>query len=52
MLFRSDNVFFNLAYGHGQRLNRDLATPYTAGNDLALNIDKMDLLQLDLTYKF
>ena len=47
-----DNVFFNLAYGHGQRLNRDLATPYTAGNDLALNIDKMNLLQLDLTYKF
>ena len=47
-----DNVFFNIAYGHGKRLNGSLGTPYTAGNDLALNIDKMNLLQLDLTYKF
>jgi polyhydroxyalkanoate synthesis regulator phasin len=47
-----DNVWFNLAYGHGTRLNRSLGTPYTAGNDLGLNIDKMDLLQLDVTYKF
>jgi polyhydroxyalkanoate synthesis regulator phasin len=47
-----DNVFFNIAYGHGKRLNGALGTPYTAGNDLALNIDKMNLLQLDLTYKF
>ena len=47
-----DNVWFNFAYGHGKRLNGSLGTPYTAGNDLALNIDDMDLLQLDLTYKF
>jgi len=47
-----DNVWFNLAYGHGTRLNKSLGTPYTAGQDLSLNIDKMDLLQLDLTYKF
>ena len=47
-----DNVMFNLAYGHGSRLNNALATPYTAGNDLTLNLDKMNLLQLDLTYKF
>jgi len=47
-----DNVWFNLAYGHGSRLNNSLGTPYTAGQDLSLNIDKMDLLQLDLTYKF
>ena len=47
-----DNVWFNLAYGHGTRLNKALGTPYTAGNDLGLNIDKMDLLQLDVTYKF
>jgi len=47
-----DNVFFNLAYGYGERLNSALGTPYTAGNDLALNINKMNLLQLDLTYKF
>jgi len=47
-----DNVMFNLAYGHGSRLNDALATPYTAGNDLTLNLDSMNLLQLDLTYKF
>jgi hypothetical protein len=47
-----DNVWFNLAYGHGKRLNNNLATPFTAGNDLTLNLDKMNLLQLDVTYKF
>jgi polyhydroxyalkanoate synthesis regulator phasin len=47
-----ENVWFNLAYGHGKRLNNNLGTPFTAGNDLALNIDSMNLLQLDVTYKF
>ena len=47
-----DNVWFNLAYGHGSRLNNALGTPLTTGNDLALNIDSMNLLQLDVTYKF
>jgi len=47
-----DNVWFNVAYGHGDRLNGKLATPFTAGNDMRLNLNKMDLLQLDVTYKF
>ena len=47
-----DNVMLNVAYGHGERLNGNLATPFTAGNDLSLNLDKMNLLQLDVTYKF
>ena len=47
-----DNVWFNVAYGHGDRLNGKFATPFTAGNDMRLNLNKMDLLQLDVTYKF
>ena len=47
-----DNVWFNLAYGHGSRLNGSLGTPFTTGNDLAININSMNLLQLDVTYKF
>ena len=46
-----DNVFVNLAYGHATRKNNNFGAGGAAG-DLALNLDKFDLLQLDLTYKF
>ncbi len=47
-----DNVFANFAYGHATRKNDVYGTPTGAGNDIALNLTKFDLIQLDLTYKF
>ena len=48
-----DNVAFNLTASHGSRLNSKFNTPYSAGADLSgLNLNKFDLIQLDLTYKF
>jgi Putative porin len=47
-----DNVVFDFAYGHGTRKNNTVATAFSAGNDLGLNLNNFDLLQLDLTYKF
>jgi hypothetical protein len=47
----SDNVFLNLAYGHGSRKNADMATAGVKG-DTGYNLKNFDLLQLDLTYKF
>ena len=46
-----DNVYANFAYGHATRKNSALGTG-GAAQDLALNLDKFDLIQLDLTYKF
>lgn len=46
-----DNVFANFAYGHATRKNSMYGTA-GAASDLALNLDKFDLIQLDLTYKF
>ena len=47
-----DNVFANLAIAHGSRKNQALATAYSAGNDLDLNLRTVNLFQADLTYKF
>ncbi|HEY7986825.1 MAG TPA: putative porin [Methylophilaceae bacterium] len=47
-----DNVFFNIAAGHGSRKNKSLSATTTAGNDLNINIDDYNLYQMDLTYKF
>ena len=47
-----DNVFVNFAYGHATRKNNAIAAAFSAGNDINLNLTKLDLLQLDLTYKF
>ena len=47
----TDNVYTNLAYGHARRKNSALGTA-GAANDIALNWNDLDLLQLDLTYKF
>ena len=48
-----DNVFANFAYGHATRKNNLVGTPTGAGNDISgLNLTKLDLVQLDLTYKF
>lgn len=47
-----DNVIANFTYGHGARKNNALGTPTGGGNDLGLNLGSIDLLQLDLTYKF
>lgn len=49
-LFR-DNVALNLSAGHATRKNDRLAAVGT-GTDLNLNLDKFDLIQLDVTYKF
>ena len=46
-----DNVYANFAYGHATRKNGTYGTA-GAASDLALNLDKFDLVQLDLTYKF
>jgi hypothetical protein len=46
-----DNVMVNFAAGHATRKNGDLGTGGVAG-DLGMNLDKYDLYQLDLTYKF
>ena len=49
-----DNVFANLAYGHGTRKNKALGSAGSGNTqDLSpLNLKDFDLLQLDLTYKF
>ena len=47
----TDNVYTNFAYGHATRKNSALGTA-GAAQDLALNLKDLDLLQLDLTYKF
>jgi len=48
-----DNVFLNVAAGHGDRKNSKLsAAGNTNTTDLDLNLDKFNLYQLDLTYKF
>ncbi len=47
-----DNVYMNFAYGHAKIKNAGIAAAYSGGNDLALNLTKFDLVQLDLTYKF
>ena len=47
-----DNVKFNVAYAHGEINDESVGcTPGVAG-DTAMCIDSMDLLQLDVTYKF
>jgi hypothetical protein len=46
-----DNVFVNFAAGHGSRKNDDISA-IGAGGDLSLNLDKFNLYQLDITYKF
>lgn len=46
-----DNVYLNLAAGHGSRKNDDLAAVGTGG-DIALNLDSFNLYQADITYKF
>jgi hypothetical protein len=45
-----DNVFVNIAAGHAERKNDKLSAAGTG--DLDLNLDKFNLYQLDLTYKF
>jgi hypothetical protein len=46
-----DNVFANIAYGTGSRKNNAYGT--AGSSDLASgNIDNLEILQLDLTYKF
>jgi hypothetical protein len=47
----TDNVFINMAYGHGTRYNKNVVTAGVAG-DTGFNLKDYDLLQLDLTYKF
>lgn len=49
-LFR-DNVFINFAAGHAKRKNSDLAA-IGSNYDVNLNLDKYDLYQMDVTYKF
>jgi polyhydroxyalkanoate synthesis regulator phasin len=46
-----DNVLFNVAYGHGKVNDSSTETAGVSG-DTGYNIDNMDLLQLDVTYKF
>ena len=47
-----DNVKFNIAYAHGEINDKSVGcTPGVAG-DTKMCIDEMDLIQLDLTYKF
>ena len=47
----TDAVFANFAYGHGKRRNNDGQTAGVSG-DTGYNFNNMDLLQVDLTYKF
>jgi hypothetical protein len=51
-----DNVFLSLAYGKGDiKEEKYKAYAGTYGNtkaDIDYNLDKFDLLQLDMTYKF
>jgi len=46
-----DNVFVNFAAGHASRKNDDISA-IGSGNDITLNLEKYNLYQLDLTYKF
>ena len=47
-----DNVKFNIAYAHGEINDKSVGcTPGVAG-DTKMCIDSMDLLQLDVTYKW
>ena len=47
-----DNIKFNVAYAHGEIDDKSVGcTPGVAG-DTKMCIDSMDLLQLDVTYKF
>jgi hypothetical protein len=46
-----DNVFFNFAAGHATR-KEDKLSAAGNGGDIGLNLDKYNLYQLDLTYKF
>ena len=45
-----DNVLVNFAAGHAKRKDSDLSA--AGSGDINLNIDKYNLYQLDLTYKF
>ncbi len=47
----TDNAYTNFAYGHASRKNNTYGAA-GAAQDLALNLKKFDLMQLDLTYKF
>ena len=47
----ADTTFVNFAYGHGSRLNADKGVT-GVGGDTGWNFNSMDLIQLDLTYKF
>ena len=47
-----DNVTLDFALAHADRKNDAFGTPTGAGNDLAMNLTKFDLMQFDLTYKF
>lgn len=47
----ADNVYANFAYGHGKRKNSAAQTA-GVGGDTGFNLKDMDLLQVDLTYKF
>lgn len=46
-----DNVFVNFAAGHATRKNSDISA-VGSGNDISLNLEKYNLYQLDLTYRF
>jgi polyhydroxyalkanoate synthesis regulator phasin len=46
-----DNLYANFAYGHATRKNETYGSA-GAARDLDLNLNKFDLVQLDLTYKF
>ncbi|HEY0268898.1 MAG TPA: putative porin [Methyloradius sp.] len=47
-----DNVFVDVTGASATRKNSALATAFSSGNDIGLDLDKYQLLQLDLTYKF
>lgn len=46
-----DNVFVNFAAGHATRKDDNISA-VGSGNDIGLNLNKYNLYQLDLTYKF
>ena len=47
-----DNVKFNIAYAHGEINDKSVGCTPGVKGDTAMCIDSMDLLQLDVTYKF
>ncbi len=47
-----DNVFVNFAAGQANRKDSKLSAAGVSTSDIGLNIDKYELYQLDLTYKF